>query len=222
MYRVARVVKRRAVLLTLVLLAAATLPLILGWLAWRAVRAPIDMVQSAVEKEEVLLDHGAVVTRIQQLSRLETAAMRVMHVSTIRQSYGVVPQAIAGDELTFVGVGDVIAGIDLGTLRPEDVTVNGRSVVVRIPSSEILVTRLDNEKSHVVNRATGVLRRGDPGLETRIRQTAEKGIRDEALARGVLDLADRNAEERIAGLLRSLQFESVRVVRTTPRPGDQR
>lgn len=195
----------------------------MGWMAWRAaMRAPAELVERAIEKEEAILDHGAVVTRIQELSRLETAAMRVMHVSTVTQSYGVVPQALAGDELTFVGVGDVIAGIDLGKLRPEDVTVEGRSVILRLPPPEILVTRLDNEKSHVANRSTGMLRRRDAGLESRIRQTAEKGIRDQALRRGILDLAERNAEQRLAALLRSLRFESVRIVRSTPSTGDQR
>lgn len=214
---------RRAVLLTLVVLAAASLPLFLGWMAWRAAtRVPAALVEKAVAKEETTLDHGAVVTRIQQLARLETAAMRVMHVSTIRQSYGVVPQTLAGDELTFVGVGDVIAGVDLGKLRPEDVTVEGRSVILRLPPSEILLTRLDNQKSHVANRSTGMLRRRDPGLETRIRQTAENGIREEALKRNILELAERNAEERLAALLRSLEFESVRIVTARPRPGDQR
>lgn len=208
---------RRYVLIAVVLVAAAIGPILLGWFAWKAIRTPMDMAAEAVEKEERLIDHGAVVTQIRELSRLETAAMRVMHVSTIRQSYGIVPQTLSGDELTFVGVGDVIAGVDLGSLRPEDVVVDGTSAMVRLPASQVLVTRLDNEKSHVANRSTGVLRRGDAGLETRVRQRAEKGIREEALRRNILTLADQNAEKRIAALLRSLGFERVTVV--TPRAG---
>lgn len=177
--------------------------------------SPVDraasLAREAVAKRETTIDHGAVVTRIQDLARLETAAMRVMHVSTIRQSYGVVPQTIAGDELTFVGVGDVIAGVDLAQLRPEDVLIEGRSVIVTLPRSEILLTRLDNEKSHVANRSTGLLRRGDAGLETRMRQTAEKGILEQAMQRDILTLAERNAEQKVAALLRTFGFEQVRV-----------
>ena len=213
-------VNRRYVMLGVVLLAAAVGPILLGWFAWRAMRTPLDIAAEAVQKEERTVDHGAVVTQIRELARLETAAMRVMHVSTIRQSYGIVPQAISGDEMTFVGVGDVIAGIDLGDLRPEDVVVDGRTAVVRLPTSQVLVTRLDNEKSHVANRSTGVLRRSDPALETRIRQTAEKGIREEALRRDILGLAERNAETRIATLLRTLGFEQVTVT-SSRRAGGQ-
>lgn len=203
----------RSLLIAVVILALlAATAAVFGWFAWRALRAPVDIARDAVAKEEATIDHGAVVTQIQELARLETAAMRVMHVSTIRQSYGVVPQAISGDELTFVGVGDVIAGVDLSQLRPEDVVVEGRAAMVRLPPAQVLVTRLDNEKSHVANRTTGVLRRRDAGLETRIRQTAEKGIREEALRRGIVPLAQENAEKRITALLRSLGFERVTVV----------
>lgn len=213
--------KHRWIVVAVILVLAALVPAGMAWFAWRAVRKPADVVKQAVKREEVMLDHGAIVTRIQDLARLETASMRVMHVSTVRQSHGIVPQALAGDEITFVAVGDVIAGVDLQRLRPDDVIVEGRSVTVRLPPSEILVTRLDNEQSHIANRSTGVLRRSDPGLESRLRASSEKGIRKTSLDRGILELADRNAEQRVVGLLQALRFESVRIIRPARPAADQ-
>src|SRR5205814_3192636 len=49
-----------------------------------------------------------------------------------------------------------------------------------------------------------VFRRADVGMEGRARQYAEQNIRNEALRKGILPLAQKNAEARIAGLLHTL------------------
>src|SRR5688572_29710283 len=74
---------------------------------------PDRIVERTFGKKEEQVDLALLVTQIQELSRLETASMRVMHVSTVSHSYGAVPNQLMGDELTFLAVGDVIAGVDL-------------------------------------------------------------------------------------------------------------
>ena len=137
--------------------------------------------------------------------------MRVVHVSTITQSYQLVPNALAGDELTFFAAGDVIAGIDLSQLKQEDVRRDtDGTVIVRLPPPQILVTRIDNRESRVLNRKTGLFRRADMNLESRARQYAEQGIRTEALNKGILPLASQNAEVKVAELLHTFGFQRVR------------
>jgi len=142
--------------------------------------------------------------------------MRVVHVGTVTQSYTLVPNAMAGDEITLMAAGDVIAGIDLSRLQADDVWREGDgTVVVRLPPAQILVTRVDNRETKVVSRKTGVLRRADPGLESRARQNAEQGIRSEAIRRGIISLAQQNGEMRLAELLqrtgvRKVRFEGIR------------
>lgn len=174
----------------------------------RAANAAIDRVIAPREKQ---VDLGALVMRVRELSRLETASMRVMHVSTIRQSRGMIPDTFAGDEMTFLAVGDVIAGIDLSRLSRDDVRVDADgTIVLRLPPSELLISRLDNDQSRVMTRETGFLRRSDPQLEGRVRAHAERSIRKEALDKGILRTADTNAQSKLGEFLVTLGFEKVR------------
>jgi hypothetical protein len=178
------------------------------WLGWRQTqRAAVEVLTPREEQ----IDLGAVVARVRALNRLETASMRVVHVSTITQSYQLVPNALAGDELTFFAAGDVIAGIDLSQLKQEDVRrESDGTIVVRLPPPQVLVTRIDNRESRVLNRKTGLFRRADMNLESRARQYAEQGIRNEALNKGILPLASQNAEIKVAELLHTFGFQRVR------------
>jgi hypothetical protein len=131
---------RRRLILTLlgatvfiVAIAAATV--------WFLVRRIDQAVVSAVTSKEETVDLGTLVTRVRDLNRLETATMRVTSISTIKQTYDLIPNALAGDELTLYATGDVIAGVDLSLLKQEDVRREpDGTIVVRLPEPQILVS----------------------------------------------------------------------------------
>jgi hypothetical protein len=208
--------QRRTLLITLGgILVALVIAITTGVFVWRMAKQ--TLVTEVLTPQEKVIDISALVTQVRELNRLETASMHVLHVGKLTQSYKLVPNAIAGDEITFLAEGDVIAGLDLSRLRPEDVwrSPNG-TVNIRLPKSEVLVISVDNAKSRVLTRKTGVLRRADVDLETRARQHAEKNIREEALKRGVLKLAADNGERKLADFLHAAGIEKVRFV---SRPG---
>src|SRR5438105_3618120 len=179
-----------------------------GWLVWRHAGQTIAHI---AEKKEEEVDLTSLVTRVRDLSRLETASMHVVHVGTLTQSYEMVPNALAGDEITFFATGDVTAGVDLSQLKQQDIRREpDGTITLRLPPSQILVTRLDNRESRVITRNTGVLRRADTHLESRARQYAEQGIRTEALKKGILPMASQNAEVKVGELLHTLGFRKVR------------
>ena len=180
-------------------------------------RTVVDAVSFTPQEREI--DVATLVTQVRELNRLETASMRVMHVGTVSQTYKMVPNALAADELTFLATGDVIAGIDLAHLTQEDVWRSPDGTInVRLPPAQVLVTRVDNEQSRVLSRKTGVLRRRDVDLETRARQHAEKNIREEALKRNILKIATDSGEKKMADLLRTFGAEKVRFVRSRALP----
>lgn len=196
----------------LILCVVAALLLVLGGVAlWRTAKR--EAVAALTKPRETTIDLTTLVTRTRELSRLETASMRIVHVSTITQSYGVVPQAIGGDELTLMAAGDVIAGVDLSILKPGDVwrEADG-TIVMRLPPAQILVSRIDNRETRVLSRKTGVLRRSDKHLESRARQHAEQAVRNEAMKKGIIPMATRNAQGKLAEFLRTLGAEKVRFV----------
>src|SRR5258708_15816658 len=119
----------------------------------------------------------------------------------------------AGAERTLYAPGAVIAGGDLSVLNEEDVRREpDGTIVVRLPPPQLLVSRIDNRTTRVTGRRTGVFRRADIGMEGRARQYAEQNIRNEAIHKGILPLAQQNAEARIAGLLHTLRATKVRFV----------
>ena len=211
---------RKAPALALLLGALAIVLIFIAAAAWFIAHRIEQMAVRAVTRKEESVDLGSLVTRIRDLNRLETASMRVVSVSTIRQTYDLIPSALAGDELTLYSAGDVIAGVDLSIMKTEDVyrEANG-TIVVHLPPPQVLVSRIDNRATHVIDRRTGVFRRADVGMEGRARQYAEQNIRNEALRKGILPLAQTNAEARIAGLLHTLGAAKVRFdVTTNARP----
>lgn len=204
--------QRRTVYLILgALLIAGAVGVTTVVFVWRMAKKTV--VETVLTPQEKQIDIATLVTQVRELNRLETASMRVMHVGTITQTYKLVPNSLGGDEITFLATGDVIAGIDLAQLRPEDVWRSPDGTInMRLPPSQILVSRVDNEQSRVLTRKTGVLRRADIDLETRARQHAEENIRSEALKRGLLKMASDNGEKKMADLLRTLGFMRIRFV----------
>jgi hypothetical protein len=209
--------KRTALIVLGAAFMALAVLLASGILIWRIARRTV--VQQVFTPQEKTIDLGALVTQVRELNRLETASMQVMHVGQVTQSYKMVPDALAGDEITFLAQGDVIAGIDLSALQPQDVWRSPDGTInMRLPPPQILVTRVDNHKSRVIARKTGMLRRADVDLETRARQHAEANIRAEALKKGILPMAGTSAEKKMAEFLHTLGAEKVRFVSARPAP----
>ena len=109
----------------------------------------------------------------------------------------------------FIAHGYVIAGVDLGKLTSADLTLKGTVLYVRLPQPEVFVATLDNEKSYVYDRETGLLTKGNVNLETEARKAAESEIYKAALDDGILEQARVNAENYLARLFRTLGYNEV-------------
>jgi Protein of unknown function (DUF4230) len=202
----------RSRFLTLAVVVLLLLVALGAWLMWRTLHR-VEQAATFTRQEEQA-DLGSVVTRVRSLARLETAAMHVVNVSTIKQGYNLLPDKLAGDEITLFAAGDVIAGIDLSTIQQRDVWREpDGTLVMRLPASQLLVSRLDNRETRVLNRRTGIFRSADQGLEGRARQYAEQQIRNEAVRKNILDMAQEGAEAKLAPLLHTLGFTRVRFER---------
>ncbi|MBL8046397.1 MAG: DUF4230 domain-containing protein [Anaerolineales bacterium] len=176
-------------------------------------------VQQFFNPTPTIYPNGATVVRqIQSLARLETAQYTLEKVIAAESGQGALG-ALFGDKLLFVAHGEVIAGVDLSKLQPNDVNVDadGRVTVI-LPAAEVFVSSLNNEKSYVYDRQTGLFTKGDINLESVARQAAEDQLRQGALEDGILNLAQSNANNVIDRLLRTLNFTDVYIVTATPTP----
>ena len=141
----------------------------------------------------IIADPVTYINEVRALARLETIQYSMEKVITGETGGGTF-QALFGDKILFVGHGTVIAGIDMEKLQPEDMRFENGVLTVKLPPAEIFIATLDNEKSYVYDRETGVLAKPDVNLETLVRQRAEEEIRAAALEDGILGQAQLNAE----------------------------
>ncbi|HLF89324.1 MAG TPA: DUF4230 domain-containing protein [Anaerolineales bacterium] len=163
----------------------------------------------------VLADPITIIHEVRALARLETVQYSVEKVITAESGQGLFG-TLFGDKLLFVAHGVVIAGVDLEKLGPEDMWLENGVLYVKLPEPEIFIATLDNDKSYVYNRETGLLTKGDVNLETTARQVAEDAVAESALEDGILGQAGRNAEAYFSILFRNLGYPEVIFVDEKP------
>ncbi len=166
----------------------------------------------------ILPDSVTIVHDVRSLARLETIQYTLEKVVTAETNQGEL-SFLFGDKLLFVAHGKVIAGVDLSRVRPDDIRVEGSVLYVTLPPAEIFVATLDNQKSYVYNRDTGLFTKPDINLETQARAVAEKEILKSAVEDGILTQAQQNAESYLSRLFLSMGFKDVVFVTPTPTPG---
>jgi len=150
-----------------------------------------------------------VVNKIQQLQRLETVVYTMDKVVSGQRENAILPDFLAGDRLLMVVHGEVVGGVDFSGLKSGDVAVEGKKIVLRLPTAQVFSTRIDNERTKVYSRQTGLLVSVDPNLETQVRQEAERQLQQAALLDGILKTANTNARSTLTSLLQGLGFERV-------------
>lgn len=162
-----------------------------------------------------IVSASQVVEKIQRLNRLETVVYSLDTVEETTESNPVLPDAIAGDKLLMIVHGQTIAGVDLSQLKPDSVEITdtggSRSIRLTLPPSQVFFTNIDNDKSRVYARDTGLFVKADPNLETVTRAKAQSDLQQAALADGILDAATKNAHATVTAMLEGLGFEHVDV-----------
>lgn len=178
--------------------AAIGLAALVGWwLFWR-VGIRLDM------------SRPAVVQHVQQLQRLETVAYKMEKIVAGSQDNPYLPRLLAGDRILLIVHGEVTAGIDLGQLDAEALQIAGTIVELAMPAPELFSTRIDNQRTRVYSRETGLFTSPNPQLESEVRREAERQVRQAALDGGILAAATSNARTTLATFLKGLGFETVR------------
>jgi len=177
-------------------------------------------VSSLLRPTPTLIPNPITIIRdVRSLARLETIQYTVEKVITAEQGQGSLGM-LFGDKLIFVAHGQVIAGLDLSKLGAGDIEIKEGTLYLRLPRSEIFVAALDNEKSYIYDRQTGLLTKGDINLESSARRMAEDEIEKAAIEDGIMDLARQNAENYLSRLLSDLGYPEVIFIddNLTPQP----
>ena len=186
------------------LLGAVAASLAVGFVFWS--------LNGGANVRKIDVSQPTILNKIQQLERLETVRFYMDKIVTGEHASRYLPEFLSGDRLLLIVHGEVIAGIDLSKVQANDIIVRDKSVTVRIPKAEIFIVRIDNDKTRVYSRETGLFSRVDPNLETEVRRAAEQQLREAAMEEGILKIADKNAHATLTRLLEGLGFQQVELL----------
>jgi hypothetical protein len=194
------------------LIIGAVVALLLAVIMARVQSGPLAALWSALSGRNTRINsEGSVIERIQKLQRLETVVFNMDKIVTGEKDNPILPDFIAGDRLMMIVHGQVVAGIDFTRMKKSDIAIQGRDVRVHLPNPQILITRLDNARTKVYSRNTGIMVRVDPNLESQVRQEAEGELLQEAALGGIMTNARDNARATVTSLLLGMGFEKVDV-----------
>ena len=153
-----------------------------------------------------------VITHVNALGRLETTEYAMQTVVDLGNDPENLWEKIVGsDKLMLIAEGEVVAGFDFAKMNPNDIEVEGTTVKIVLPAPEILYSRIDNDKTYVYERTTGLLVSPDITLETRARRTAESSLVDWAIERDIFEQAEKDGRLQMENLLRSLGFTDITI-----------
>lgn len=146
-------------------------------------------------------DPTAVLTQVRQLNQLATVRYTVQKVVGLREP----KQPLGEESILLILQARVEAGVDVASIRPDDVTVRpDRSVVIVLPPAQILNVAVDEKETKVWDRQKTWWTPWVPyslDLEQRARMQGLEAARQAALDMGILANAQQNAERSIRTLL---------------------
>jgi hypothetical protein len=103
----------------------------------------------------------------------------------------------------------VKSGVDLNRLKPDDISVQGTKITVKLPPAQVLDAYLNDKQTQIIERTTGLLRAFDKDLEQTARQNAVDDIQRAARLGGINKDAEEKARQQLEQLFRQAGFTEV-------------
>jgi hypothetical protein len=154
-----------------------------------------------------------IVRQLRSLMEIETAYHSAQTVIDVETEGGRLSRFFTGDRILLIAHGNVIAGVDLGSLDGNSVEVFSDSrIQVTLPDSQILISELDEQRTQIVDRDTGVFSGGDQELEAEAYEEAKRMIIQSACEHDILRRAADDADFRIRLLLQTMGFDDITVI----------
>ena len=154
---------------------------------------------------------ATLILRVRALSRLETIRYSMETIIEGGSDPGGFLSflGIGKEKLVLIARGQVVGGVDFSLMEEDDIVVNGQKVTLYLPPAEILVSKLDNERTGVYEYEKGLFTRRDVQLESELRARAEEELVRRAVEDGILIQAETNANAYLLLLLHALGFTEV-------------
>ena len=166
----------------------------------------LPKVLKLVAPQQHLLNTTSVVRQIQTLSQLVTVKYVVEKVIVLEDVkwYG-------ENKVLIIAQGVVKGGVDLSKINSENLQIKEKAIHITLPKPEIMDAYLDEGKTQILERSTGLLRKFDKDLEQVARVQAIDDIRRAARLNGILKDAKDRAANQLKQLFTQLGFEKIEI-----------
>lgn len=171
----------------------------------------------------------ALLKSITQLSRYEAASGSFQVVVDLTKHASFMPSFIEGSQTLFIGQGTDIAFVDFSLLKGRAIQVSPdrTAVTVTLPPARLEPAVLNVRQSYVYAQQQGLLDRignffaGNPNSQQQVYILAQQKIGTAAQQSPLIAEAQKNTQNMLNGMLRSLGFRQVSVsfAAATGKPG---
>ena len=168
------------------------------------------LMTSRISEREAFSSSG-VIERVRSISELNTVEMYFNEIIDFENAKFFNSFEIPFTQKSFIFTvkARVKAGIDLSSIKEEDVEIDGKRLVLRldepvITSGEILSYKAYDEKDGLFNEVT---------TEDTLKalELFEKDLRKQAAENGIIEKAKENAEQTIEGIFMMSGYEQVKI-----------
>jgi hypothetical protein len=113
------------------------------------------------------------------------------------------------NKVMLIAHGIVKAGIDFQRMGTNDIQISDKKISITLPPTQIIDAFLDDKKTQVLERSTGLMRTFDRDLEQNARRQAVDDLKRAARYNGILKEADERARSQVKNLFQQLGFAEV-------------
>ena len=187
----------------------------LGWFLWTKVRPALTDFENPLNPApRITVTHNTVLEKVEALGRMELVRYEFRDVVEYKKStYRFLPDA----KVALIVAGNAIGCLDLRKVRPQDVVLEGDSILrVALPAPELCVWQVDHSKSKVYSIENGFFQ--DAELVDAGYKYAEKNVRRAALNSGILAQTEQNAQRILRPMLQTMTGRRVILTRQMQSP----
>jgi hypothetical protein len=149
-------------------------------------------------------EHQLSVEKIERMGKLELVRINIKDVLEQTKER---PLFLPNAKAVLIVTGEAYAGIDLEKVKKEDIVESDKEVIITLPKPEILMSKINHEKSRVYNVKWGMFSTAD--LVDEAYRNAELAVQEEALKTGYEETCKNNARMLLLPIFRELSGKQI-------------
>lgn len=159
------------------------------------------------DDQDTITSSEIVQERLETVAELNTGSYLCTSVMTQKDSKEIKGWKVPLTEKSYIVSYDASVTAGIKDLTKAQVKQNGNTVVVTLPAVEITGIEIDNDSFEVFDESTNIFNPISLEDLNNTQKALKEKIQEQAVEKGVLDLARENAEEILIGMLSSANGE---------------